>query len=292
VARARDPKRDQAYELWKQSGGTAKLKDIADQLGVSEGTVRGWKKKDQWEERLNGTFQSTERSAPKNTERSNGTERSDPHVSWAEIENEYVTDIRRKPCTLKELAEKYGVPLQTVKEYAARNQWTEKRNQHRTNVIQKTAEKTAELVSSDIARVTARHLRLSDKLLAVIEEALQDEKQFYRYVEKIRTGYGPGEFDEKVQVEVLDSLNEAKLLNTVAALEKLQKMQRQTLGILDERDRRKLEIYERKNTNGIRQVEKDGERQDVVRELINIPDIAALVRNNFRRRIREGVGEE
>jgi phage terminase small subunit len=292
VARARDPKRDQAYELWKQSGGTAKLKDIADQLGVSEGTVRGWKNKDQWDKRLNGTFQSNERNAPKETERSNGTERSDSHVSWAEIENEYVTDIRRKPCTLKELAKKYGVPLQTVKEYAARNQWTEKRNRHRTNVIQKTAEKTAELVSADIARVTARHLRLSDKLLAVIEEALQDEKQFYRYVEKIRTGYGPGEFDEKVQVEVLDSLNEAKLLNTVAAMEKLQKMQRQTLGILDERDRRKLEIYERKNTNGIRQVEKDGERQDVVRELINIPDIAALVRKNFRRRIREGVGEE
>jgi phage terminase small subunit len=247
VARARDPKRDQAYELWKQSCGTAKLKDIADRLGVSEGTVRGWKNKDRWAERLSGTFPLKERNAPKDAERSNGTERSNLNVSWAEIENEYVTDIRRKPCTLKELAEKYGIPLQTVKEYAARNQWTEKRSRHLTHVIQKTAEKTAELVSADIARVTARHLRLSDKLLAVIEEALQDEKQFYQYVEKIRTGYGPGEFDERVQVEVLDSLNESKLLNTVAALEKLQKMQRQTLGILDEKDRRKFEMDQRRH---------------------------------------------
>lgn len=73
---------------------------------------------------MNGTFPLNEWNAPKDAERSNGTERSDLNVSWAEIENEYVTDIRRKPCTLKELAEKYGIPLQTVKEYAARNQWT------------------------------------------------------------------------------------------------------------------------------------------------------------------------
>ncbi len=49
MPRARDPKRDRAFELWRDSGGTAKLKDIADQLGLSEGTVRGWKNKDKWE---------------------------------------------------------------------------------------------------------------------------------------------------------------------------------------------------------------------------------------------------
>lgn len=163
-----------------------------------------------------------------------------------EIEKEYVTDIRRKPCTLKSLAEKYRIPIQTVKEYAARNGWTEKRANHRTTVLQKTSEKTAELISNDIAKATARHFSASNKLLAVIEDALGDEQQFYKYVEKLRSGFGPGEFEETIEVEVLDSLNEAKLLNTVSALEKVQKMQRQLIGILDEKDRRRLEMDQRR----------------------------------------------
>lgn len=71
MARARDPRRNQAYDIYKAHNGEIKLKDIAEQLGVSEGTVRGWKNKDSWDERLetesNGTFHSKQ---PKNTERS------------------------------------------------------------------------------------------------------------------------------------------------------------------------------------------------------------------------------
>ena len=71
MARARDPRRDQAYDIYKVHNGDIKLKDIAEQLSVSEGTVRGWKNKDKWDKKLeaesNGTFQSKQ---PKNTERS------------------------------------------------------------------------------------------------------------------------------------------------------------------------------------------------------------------------------
>ncbi|WP_429845349.1 terminase small subunit [Brevibacillus sp. FIR094] len=49
MARARDPNRRKALEMWKQSNGEMKLKYIAEQLGLSEGTVRGWKNKDKWE---------------------------------------------------------------------------------------------------------------------------------------------------------------------------------------------------------------------------------------------------
>ncbi|NRS20604.1 terminase small subunit [Brevibacillus sp. HB1.4B] len=55
MARARDPNRDKAFEIWKQANGDIKLKDIADQLGLSEGTVRGWKNKDKWEKQNNGS---------------------------------------------------------------------------------------------------------------------------------------------------------------------------------------------------------------------------------------------
>ncbi|GIM47611.1 hypothetical protein DNHGIG_31600 [Collibacillus ludicampi] len=42
-------------------------------------------------------------------------------------------------------SEKYQVPFQIIKEYAAKNKWTEKRNKHRTTDEQKTTEKKAEI---------------------------------------------------------------------------------------------------------------------------------------------------
>lgn len=95
MARARDPNRNKAFEIWKQSNGEIKLKDIADQLGISEGTVRGWKNKDKWDDQLNGTFQSKERNAPQNTERSKKkTERSKP-PPVVEVEADDLTDKQR-----------------------------------------------------------------------------------------------------------------------------------------------------------------------------------------------------
>ncbi|MTV47750.1 terminase [Heliobacillus mobilis] len=63
--RPRDPKRDQAFELWKDSHKQMKLVDIAAQLGVSDSKVRKWKAEDKWEEQINGAHQNEKGSAPK-----------------------------------------------------------------------------------------------------------------------------------------------------------------------------------------------------------------------------------
>ncbi|QWU17380.1 Uncharacterized protein YjcR [Paenibacillus sophorae] len=70
MAKKRDPRRDEAFEIWKASGGKIDLVEIAAQLGVSDGTLRGWKSKDKWEAKLNETLRSDERNVPQNTERS------------------------------------------------------------------------------------------------------------------------------------------------------------------------------------------------------------------------------
>ena len=65
---ARDPRRDQAFEIYKKHEGNISLVEIANQLNVSDGTVRGWKSKDKWEQKLNGTFQDEpkkKRNVPK-----------------------------------------------------------------------------------------------------------------------------------------------------------------------------------------------------------------------------------
>lgn len=48
----RSPERDKAFELWMSSGCTAKMKDIAVQLGVSDSKVRKWKTLDKWNEKV------------------------------------------------------------------------------------------------------------------------------------------------------------------------------------------------------------------------------------------------
>lgn len=53
MARARSPDRDKAFEMWRDSGGTMKLKDIADALGLSDTQIRKWKNQDKWDEQLN-----------------------------------------------------------------------------------------------------------------------------------------------------------------------------------------------------------------------------------------------
>lgn len=66
MPRARDPNRSRAFEIYKEHGGKIDLVEIASQLNISAGTVRGWKSKDSWDSELNGTLRKdTERSKRK-----------------------------------------------------------------------------------------------------------------------------------------------------------------------------------------------------------------------------------
>jgi len=255
MPRQRDPRRDEAFEIWKASGGEMKLKDIAAQLGVSDTQIRKWKNLDQWEQKLKGNVTIEKRNVTKNN--GNVTEKQDD-ISWIEIENEYVTDIRKKPCTLEDLSRKYGIAIGTIEKYSMENKWSEKRKKYKETIKQKTAKKAAEIISDDLSTVTARHFRVSDKLISIIEQALEDEDELYKYVEKLRQGYGQGVFQESVVVDVKDALNDSKLVNIVNSLEKLQKMQRQTLGILDAKDQHKIEMDKRKMGDDNTEYEDDG----------------------------------
>ncbi|MDI6508925.1 phage terminase small subunit-related protein, partial [Bacillus wiedmannii] len=59
-----------AFEIYKASDGSKPLVEIAEELSVSEGTIRGWKNKDKWNDKMNGTFRKNEWNVPEDTERS------------------------------------------------------------------------------------------------------------------------------------------------------------------------------------------------------------------------------
>ncbi|KZN96487.1 hypothetical protein AZI98_08630 [Aeribacillus pallidus] len=85
MARPRNPKRDQAFEIWKESGGKKKLKDIAAELGVSDSQIRKWKNQDKWDEALNsnvtkskGNVTKRKRGAPLGNKNAVGNEGGAP----------------------------------------------------------------------------------------------------------------------------------------------------------------------------------------------------------------------
>lgn len=56
MGRKRDPRREKAFDLYRAAKGERKLVDIAAELEIAEGTVRGWKSKDDWDAEIFGTF--------------------------------------------------------------------------------------------------------------------------------------------------------------------------------------------------------------------------------------------
>lgn len=91
MPRARNPNRDKAFEIYKSHNGKIDLVDIADQLQTSPGTVRGWKSKDKWEQKLNGTFR-------KNMERSKKQKAIVREVEKTVENAEGLTDKQRLFC--------------------------------------------------------------------------------------------------------------------------------------------------------------------------------------------------
>ncbi|WP_431785730.1 phage terminase small subunit-related protein [Paenibacillus lactis] len=78
MARRRSPERDKAKQMWLESGGTMKLKDIAAALSIGETQVRKWKSKDKWAADLKGNVTNeskgnvTKRGAPKGNKNASG----------------------------------------------------------------------------------------------------------------------------------------------------------------------------------------------------------------------------
>ncbi|MFC5541550.1 phage terminase small subunit [Ureibacillus suwonensis] len=67
MARPRNPKRDQAFEIWKNSNGSKKLKDIATELEVSDSQIRKWKNEDKWEQKINSNVTKSKSNVTKRT---------------------------------------------------------------------------------------------------------------------------------------------------------------------------------------------------------------------------------
>ena len=67
MARPRNPKRDEALQIWLESKGQMLLKDIAEKLGLSDSQIRKWKNQDGWDDLLNGNVTKSNGNVTKRT---------------------------------------------------------------------------------------------------------------------------------------------------------------------------------------------------------------------------------
>lgn len=97
MPKARNPNREKAFEIYKKHKGEIDLVEIASQLNLAAGTVRGWKSKDKWDEKMNGTLRKNmERSKRK----SENKKKTNAEVIDQIIENPDLNDKQRLFCVL------------------------------------------------------------------------------------------------------------------------------------------------------------------------------------------------
>lgn len=151
--------------------------------------------------------------------------------TWNEIRELYA----QGGITQSQLAEKFGVPLGSLRRRAAAEGWTVMR-----------AERSRGSLENDItARQTrmARQLAITDKMLDIISTAMENPDEFYYHIEFGKTS-GGSEF----VIQRLDALNDERIGRLVKSVGEIFELQRIALGIHDYRD----EVAARK-------VDQDGE---------------------------------
>ena len=102
MPRSRSPNRDKAKQLYLESDGDIKLKDIADQLGIKDSQVRKWKSQDKWDEERKGALPKGKGNVTNHKEReteqnSKKVEAIAPEVEQV-IDNPNLTDKQRLFC--------------------------------------------------------------------------------------------------------------------------------------------------------------------------------------------------
>lgn len=94
MPRKRDPRREQAYDMWKECKGEITNREIAKQLDVPEKTIGAWKSKDNW----NGVLQTNKRSTPKQKGSKQSRSPSTKEVEEPIAESDELTEKQRPFC--------------------------------------------------------------------------------------------------------------------------------------------------------------------------------------------------
>jgi|WetSurMetagenome_2_1015567.scaffolds.fasta_scaffold12769_6 hypothetical protein len=151
---------------------------------------------------------------------------SNVEIDWIAIRNEYETTN----ISLAKLTKKYKkIKMNTIERRSAREGWKKSKKETQLKITENIREKTIESISENKSKVCVKHYDISDKFLKIIDDSFKNKNEFNTFADKVKVDRDEEEYKEFV----LESINDKKLLNIVNSFEKIQKAQRQTLGIVD-----------------------------------------------------------
>lgn len=110
-------------------------------------------------------------------------------VDWKKARKEYITSN----VSQRELAKKYGVSRSAVEKVATRQGWTELRKKQMAKFDELVVQKSAEAQADKLMRIG----EAAGRALDVAMSALEDEKQFNRYIISEGIGGGATETSER-----------------------------------------------------------------------------------------------
>lgn len=183
MARKRDPRRDEAFQIWRSEKGEITNRALAEKLNVSEKTLSGWKSKDNWNDKANGVLQSTKRSTPKR--------KAEPEPV---VESEDMTDKQRLFCIY------YIKYFNATKAYRKAYQCSYEVAMRSGSRLMKNVEITQEIDRLKAEQMTDLKLDVRDVLQKYIDIAFADITDFARFGQKEIEVFT--EAGEKKQIEV------------------------------------------------------------------------------------------
>lgn len=143
-----------------------------------------------------------------------------PEMDWEAIKTEYVTTNISKT----KLAKKYGVPQSQLQYRSMAEQWGELRRRHRDRIMDRTSDRMADEAAERMARLMGS----TDKLMDAALDALDDPKQFYRYLVKEKDESG-----SYTREAVFDKADTKAMKDMGTVLEKLTGLTRDLYGLPD-----------------------------------------------------------
>ena len=147
-------------------------------------------------------------------------------IDWDKIKTEYTTT----KISIKKLSEKYNVKFNTMQGRSRREKWGNERKENVQKVYKKCTKKTIDFLASKKTKTIINHFKIADKFSKEINKALSNNQELYTFVD----GFN-------IEKE-LNTINDKKISNLVSSIEKLQKMQRQSLELYDNKDIREKEL--------------------------------------------------
>ena len=173
------------------------------------------------------------------------------NINWNELREEYI----RGGITQGALAERYGIPAGSLRRRAAAEGW---------RAMRKSRESGQQEDPAAVSARAARQLALTDRMLEILTNALEDDDELYRHVEFSKSTSG-GEF----YCERLQAIDEERAARIVRLMGELFEQQRIILGVHEYKDEltaAKLAQDERFNFSKLEYQTALAERQNSIAE--------------------------